>query len=386
MDKKIYERTRYQNIYRHKKNKNYIIMVSKPVKTSISRIDNKKIISIEDAIRIRDNYFKKAGKGDSKRFTNNLDDLWNKYIFDCEYVDKLAYNTLLSKKKIYNKYLKNKVKVNIHKTTKTFWIDFINEIKTTSKQKNTILKQLKALFNWAISNEYINYNAVDKIRFFETNKEEIEVWEEQDLIKFIEYLNNELPKLNSHQKNIIFIIKIFTYIGFCYGLRPGEIRALTFNSFNTKNLTLSIKHSINYDKKGEFLARTKTKKSNRDIIINSQIIDMIKDYRIFLENELKLNINDDNIIIFNYSTMRPYCSETIRSYFYNYSIKANVKKIKIYNLRHSYATNMLLYDVPIKYVSDNMGHTSIKITGDVYSHILDKKRKEIAEITDKLFF
>lgn len=33
---------RWENIYRHKKNKNYVIMISKPVKTSISRIDGKK--------------------------------------------------------------------------------------------------------------------------------------------------------------------------------------------------------------------------------------------------------------------------------------------------------------------------------------------------------
>ena len=47
MDKKVYESTRYQNIYRHKKNKNYIVMISKPTKTSISSIDGKKIIRLE---------------------------------------------------------------------------------------------------------------------------------------------------------------------------------------------------------------------------------------------------------------------------------------------------------------------------------------------------
>ena len=57
----------------------------------------------------------------------------------------------------------------------------------------------------------------------------------------------------------------------------------------------------------------------------------------------------------------------------------------MYDLRHSYATNMLLHDVSIKYVSDDMGHSSIKITGDIYSHTLNKKRKEIAKITDNLF-
>ena len=68
-----------------------------------------------------------------------------------------------------------------------------------------------------------------------------------------------------------------------------------------------------------------------------------------------------------------------------YIEKSKVKKIRMYDLRHSYATNMLLHDVSIKYVSDDMGHSSIKITGDIYSHTLNKKRKEIAKITDNLF-
>ena len=36
MDLNIYEKTRYQNIYRHKKNKNYLIQIKQP-KTTISR-------------------------------------------------------------------------------------------------------------------------------------------------------------------------------------------------------------------------------------------------------------------------------------------------------------------------------------------------------------
>ena len=63
MDKKVYEKTRYQNIYRHKTNKNYIIMMSKPVKTSIASIDGKKIMKLEDAVNIRDNPKIKVQKG-----------------------------------------------------------------------------------------------------------------------------------------------------------------------------------------------------------------------------------------------------------------------------------------------------------------------------------
>ena len=47
MDLKVYKRTRYQNIYKHIKNGNYVISMSKPIKTSISRIDNMKIFQLK---------------------------------------------------------------------------------------------------------------------------------------------------------------------------------------------------------------------------------------------------------------------------------------------------------------------------------------------------
>ena len=104
MDKKVYENTRYQNIYRHKKNKNYVIMISKPVKSSISRIDGKKIMKLEDALKIRDNKKIKAQKGQEIACSEDFDTLWCKYIYACKNIKKLAYNTMKRKIKIYNNF------------------------------------------------------------------------------------------------------------------------------------------------------------------------------------------------------------------------------------------------------------------------------------------
>lgn len=107
MDKKVYENTRYQNIYRHKKNKNYIIMISKPVKTSISRIDGKKIMRLEDAINIRDNPKIKTQKIIEVSSKDDFSTLWNKYIYDCKNVKQLSYNSLKKKNRLYEKHIKD---------------------------------------------------------------------------------------------------------------------------------------------------------------------------------------------------------------------------------------------------------------------------------------
>ena len=386
MDLKIYKSTRYERIYKHRKNGNYVIQISKPYKTSISSLDDKKIYSIDDAIRIRDNNSLHSQKQQNNGFRDDLDTLWDKYILSCKYVKKLAYNSIIRKEKAYNKYLKNKITKKIQKTDKVFWVKYIDNLDTTLKQKNEVMKQLKALFNWAVENDLLVTNPIDKVKRYKVENKEMNIWTEEDLLQFINTVNKDMIHGTLHEKKYAYIIKILTYIGFCNGLRTGEIRALTYNSINQEENTLIVNHSISYERNEDtFLSPTKTEKSKRELFTNTKLINLIKEYRQFLELENKINVKNNDIIFFNYDTHTPYSDTVLRKYFNYYIEKSKVKKIRMYDLRHSYATNMLLHDVSIKYVSDDMGHSSIKITGDIYSHTLNKKRKEIAKITDNLF-
>ncbi|MGN0676048.1 MAG: tyrosine-type recombinase/integrase [Oscillospiraceae bacterium] len=63
----------------------------------------------------------------------------------------------------------------------------------------------------------------------------------------------------------------------------------------------------------------------------------------------------------------------------------DLPSIRFHDLRHSYATAMLDSDVPLKVISQNLGHSSISITGDIYADSITK-RKESANIIDNIFF
>ena len=117
MDKKVYEKTRHQNIYRHKKNKNYIVMMSKPVKTSIATVDGKKIMKLEDALKIRDNPKIKMQVGLEVTYKEDFDSLWNKYMDNCKNVQRQSYNTIRRKEIMYNKYAKNEFNKKVSKIT-----------------------------------------------------------------------------------------------------------------------------------------------------------------------------------------------------------------------------------------------------------------------------
>jgi integrase len=58
--------------------------------------------------------------------------------------------------------------------------------------------------------------------------------------------------------------------------------------------------------------------------------------------------------------------------------------ISFHGLRHTLASLMLAADVPLKVTSDLLGHASIVITADIYSHVLGSQRADAAKRLDTL--
>ena len=384
MDKKVYENTRYQNIYRHKKNKNYVIMISNPVKTSISRIDGKKIMKLEDALKIRDNKKIKAQKGQEIACSENFDILWYKYIYFCKNIRKLEYNTILRKEKMYNKYLKNKIQKKVSKIKKDEIAKFIDNMNTTDKQKNQMIKELKIFFNWCIREEYLLVSPMNGINKYKVQKSEMKFWTPEELSKILSILDEDIKSDNKYDIMRASMVKIFILINFSLGDRVGETRALTFNCFDEKLGIVRIKHSINYDRKSnDFLSNTKNYHSQREVDVTNRLINEVKDYKQFLIDNTDYKIKDENIIFLNYATKKPYSDTALRNKFYYYCNKANVTKIRMYDLRLTYVATMMSEGKELYHISSRIGHINYSTTVNKYGHLSNKTRKEIAEITDK---
>lgn len=384
MDKKVYENTRYQNIYRHKKNKNYVIMISKPVKSSISRIDGKKIMKLEDALKIRDNKKIKAQKGQEIACSEDFDTLWCKYIYACKNIKKLAYNTMKRKIKIYNKYLKGKIQTRVSKLKKEELATFIDNINTTDKEKNQIIKELKTFFNWCISEEYLIVSPMDAIEKYKVQKSEMKFWTPEELKKVLNTLDDDIINGNKNDVMRASMVKILILIGFSLGDRIGETRALTFDCFDENLGIVEIKHSINYDiNDEEFLSNTKNYHSQRKIDITKKLINEVKDYKKFLIENTNYAINDNNLIFFNYKRKKPYSDTNLRKQFTYYCYKANVTKIRMYDLRHTYVATMMAEGKELYHISSRIGHNNYSTTVNKYGHLSNKIRKEIAAVTDK---
>lgn len=387
MDKKRYSKTRYQNIYKNIKNGNYIITISNP-KTTISNIDGKKIYDIDIALKIRNNNQSKLLNHTKMVHIDTFEVLWNKYMFECKKVEKQAYNTQKKKNTFYNAYLYKLNDKKITKITKNYLVNFIEKLNTTDKQKNEILKKVKAFFNWCCINDYLDISPAQYIKPYKVEKPRLNYWLPEQFKKFLEVINYDI--LNSNNPDTIISahrMRIFTLIGFNLGDRVGETRALTFECINESHKTIDIKHSINYDPNNDsFFSNTKNKHSEDTLEVSEKLINEINKWKTFLKEKCKIDINDDTPIILNVKTGKPISDTALRNTFNHYIEKAEIPKMRMYDLRHTFTTTMMNYeDIDIYAVSDRLRHKKITTTVNTYGNITKKTKRKIAEATDKYY-
>jgi integrase len=79
----------------------------------------------------------------------------------------------------------------------------------------------------------------------------------------------------------------------------------------------------------------------------------------------------------NYHTWR-------RDVFYPILKAAELRKIRVHDLRHTYASIMISTGVNLVYIRDQLGHSSIKVTADVYGHLLKGNAEKPVDVLDTM--
>jgi hypothetical protein len=74
--------------------------------------------------------------------------------------------------------------------------------------------------------------------------------------------------------------------------------------------------------------------------------------------------------VFTWPDGRPIHPHRFSKWFEQHARAAGLPKIRLHDVRHSYATAALAAGVPAKVVSERLGHATIAITVDTYSHVL----------------
>ena len=168
---------------------------------------------------------------------------------------------------------------------------------------------------------------------------------------------------------------------FC-GLRRSEILALRWSDIDLKEGMVHVNHSIYWDKEGYHLQPPKSKQK-RTVPITQGMIAILRTQRRLQKERLamlwhKYDRSEFVVTYDNGNLLRPH---SLSERYKEIISKTKYAGIRFHDLRHTAASLMLLEGEDLKTVSELLGHSSIKITADIYTHIVkDQKRKAVSRL------
>jgi integrase len=166
------------------------------------------------------------------------------------------------------------------------------------------------------------------------------------------------------------------------GLRQGELLGLKWEDVDLEASKLQVCRTLATAKGGPALTAPKTSKSRRSVSLTRSSVDALKSH---LKRQLE-EINragslwQENGLIFASEEGQPLKRRNVTNCkFRSLRKRAGLAAIRFHDLRHTCATLLLGRNVNPKIVSEMLGHASIAITLDTYSHVLPNMQNEAAK-------
>ncbi len=167
------------------------------------------------------------------------------------------------------------------------------------------------------------------------------------------------------------------------GLRRGELLALTWADVDLENSTIAVHRSLEKTASGLRFKSTKTNRG-RVAAVPSFALAAMRAHRI-KQNKDRLGCGEfwqDNGLVFSGVLGAPWDPAVFSRAFRRAAMRVGVGSIGPHSLRHTAATEMLRQGIHPKVVADRLGHSTIRMTLDVYSHVMPALEADAATKVD----
>ena len=231
----------------------------------------------------------------------------------------------------------------------------------------------------ALKEELIARNPAHGLKPQTTSKDDV-----QDLQVFTpEQAQQFASACDAHKWGGIFLFTLLT------GVRRGEACGLTWANVNleSKTPTVKIEQALHCAGKQTLLTRPKTKTSRRVIYLSSDVVQLLRKVK-QTQLELRQRLEDKaqhNDFVFTNSLGGMIGPDNLKFHMNAICKLAGVPRIRIHDLRHTYASLALRAGSRIEVVSKQLGHASATMTLDVYRHVYVEELENTAIPMARLF-
>lgn len=231
-----------------------------------------------------------------------------------------------------------------------------------NKTINCVLLFLRSVYNYAQINKWVVDNPaklVDTLPKVKTDKQSLTESEIKEFLSFIDKypINKKTP----------LILALYS------GIRIGELLAIEWTDIDFHNKTVHITKQV----LNKVVTTPKTYNSNRFVSIPDIVIDLLK------------RLKSESVILSKIVFCNSAGGYIKRGEFIEHWFKKSMQHIghpdyTFHCLRHTYATYLLSNNIPVKYVQEQLGHTSAQTTLNVYTHVLKSTNQQAINLLEKL--
>jgi integrase len=172
------------------------------------------------------------------------------------------------------------------------------------------------------------------------------------------------------------------------GMRQGEILGLPWSRLDLTRRLVRVRQTLVLVKGGFEFSGPKTKASRRDIELRSEAVEALRLHRKHqLEERMRLGgVLEDRGLVFSSTTGTPIRRQNLhRRSFKPLLEEAGLPDIRFHDLRHTFASIALSKGANINAVSKMLGHSSVRITLDIYSHLMPGMQEAALNTLDGIF-
>lgn len=205
-------------------------------------------------------------------------------------------------------------------------------------------------------------------------KKEMKYWSMETLSKFLEDTKEER-------------FYIAWYIAGFTGMRQGEILGLKWDSVDFDNKKIYVKRALKRDDGKYIIADLKNNASYRSISISDSDVRELKQHK-KKQNEEKMRAgsgyNDENLVV-STSIGTHLLPSNLGRAFRRCLKDTKIDKIRFHDLRHTHASMLFTLGTHPKIVQERLGHSSVQVTLDTYSHMNPNMQEAVAKSLESAF-
>lgn len=239
---------------------------------------------------------------------------------------------------------------------------------------NHYLSVINRIFKYAVLMDILNSNPFDKV----IKPKSRQVQRKGNFLTK-EELKEFLKLAQTATLSYFFpLVHLMSYTG----LRQGEALALKWSDIDFENKKITVDKTAVRIKEKQTLQTPKTKNSKRVISIDPTTLSILKSWKkdqikIYFKNGKHFE-GDENFIFTNQRSEWVHIHNFIR-YFKRFIADHKLKPITPHGLRHTHASLLFSAGVEPKNISDRLGHSTVQITLDLYTHITEEQRTDTVE-------